>query len=457
MKTRLALLIVALMTIIGLMRADEVVTVSSTSTDISENLDLKAVANLFGQVKNLEEFEQELNSEESHLNNLDLNGDGLIDYLRVVEMESEGRHLIIIQAVLAKDVYQDVACIYVEKDEADQVTVQVVGDEYIYGANYIIEPVYIYRPLLWDWFWASTWTCWSSPWYWNYYPSWWCYSCAPWTPYAYYHHICNYHYHHYGCTYHYASAPHHGMREMRLSDRGRSLSRREFATTNPGRSFSVRNAGYTNARSIDARRSTAYRESVGRSIQDGSIGARRTGTFGTSASSRGSIVTTATRVGGSRALNTNKSRNTNAGVTTFGSSFARRSTTNTSRSSEATTNTGRSAVTTSTTPRRTAATGSRTSTPARTSTYNSNSYGKRSAATSTTSTRSSSSTTRAVSTPARSSSSTTRTVSTPTRSSTYSGSSSTRSGSYSGSSSRGSYSGSSSSHSGGYSGSSRRR
>ena len=40
--------------------ADETVTVSATNADISENLDLKTVATLFGQAKDLEQFEQML-------------------------------------------------------------------------------------------------------------------------------------------------------------------------------------------------------------------------------------------------------------------------------------------------------------------------------------------------------------------------------------------------------------
>jgi hypothetical protein len=32
-------------------------------------------------------------------------------------------------AVLAKDIFQDVASIYVEKDEKNEVSVQVIGDE----------------------------------------------------------------------------------------------------------------------------------------------------------------------------------------------------------------------------------------------------------------------------------------------------------------------------------------
>ena len=127
--------------------ADETVTVTATSSDISENLDLKTVATLFGQAKDLEQFEQLLNNPDSAFSNLDLNGDGEVDYLRVIETADNNRHLVVIQAVLARDIYQDVASIFVEKDNQSQsITVQVIGDEYVYGTDYIIEPVYIHRP-----------------------------------------------------------------------------------------------------------------------------------------------------------------------------------------------------------------------------------------------------------------------------------------------------------------------
>ena len=66
------------------MRADETITVSANSSDISDGLDLKVVAKLFAQAKNLEEFENLLNNPDSAFCNLDLNGDGEIDFIRVV-------------------------------------------------------------------------------------------------------------------------------------------------------------------------------------------------------------------------------------------------------------------------------------------------------------------------------------------------------------------------------------
>ena len=101
---------------LSIARADQTVTVTATNSDISQDLDLKTVATLFGQAKDLEQFEQMLNNPDSAFSNLDLNGDGNVDYLRVIETADQSRHLVVIQAVLAKDVYQDVASIFVEKD-----------------------------------------------------------------------------------------------------------------------------------------------------------------------------------------------------------------------------------------------------------------------------------------------------------------------------------------------------
>ena len=240
-----------LLTAVALMSAalwaDETITVSANSTDISQALDLKVVANLFAEAKNLEEFETKLNDPSEFYNNLDLNGDGDVDYIRVVEVGEGTKRMIILQAILAKDIYQDIATIYVEKDANDQVSVQIIGDEYVYGTNYIIEPVYIYRPVIYDWFWSPAWYAWYSPWYWGYYPGWWYHHhCIAWD--MYWHHCYAYHHHHHHCSYRYGRTPHHGYHEMYARHAG--VSRREYATAHPERSFSSRNAGMTNARSL---------------------------------------------------------------------------------------------------------------------------------------------------------------------------------------------------------------
>lgn len=287
----------------SIMRADQTVTVTATSTDISQNLDLKTVATLFGQAKDLEQFEQMLNNPDSAFSNLDLNGDGEVDYLRVIETADDDRHLVVIQAVLAKDIYQDVASIFVEKDEKNQVTVQVVGDEYIYGANYIIEPVYIYRPYIYDWFWGPSWVCWHSPYYWGYWPSWWHpFYCV--DPFLYWDHCYWHHYHYPICSY--RTGHHHHPHYASMRDRVR---RNDFAQRHPERSFETRNASrnMSNAMSIDQTRRTSMREAsalrgnvdrtantrVNTSTTRGNAQATRNATYGSSnvrnTTTRGSV------------------------------------------------------------------------------------------------------------------------------------------------------------------------
>ncbi len=301
---------------LSIVRADQTVTVTATNADISEDLDLKTVATLFGQAKDLEQFEQMLNNPDSAFSNLDLNGDGNVDYLRVIETADQNHHLIVIQAVLAKDIYQDVASIFVEKDpESESVTVQVIGDEYIYGADYIIEPVYIYRPVIYDWFWGPSWVCWHSPFYWDYWPTWWHpYHCI--AHHLYWDHIYWHHHYYPICTY--RTGHHHHPHYAPMRDR---VSRSDYATRHPERSFASRNASrnYTNARSFDRNRQTAVRSASDSRVGTDSRGAatrvsnRSTATasrtFGSS-NVRSSADNAATR--GTATRNTSVSRGTSS-------------------------------------------------------------------------------------------------------------------------------------------------
>ena len=372
--------------------ADETVTVTATSSDISENLDLKTVATLFGQAKDLEQFEALLNNPDSAFSNLDLNGDGEVDYLRVIETADDNRHLVVIQAVLAKDIYQDVASIFVEKDANNQVTVQVIGDEYIYGADYIIEPVYIYQPVIYDWFWGPSWVCWHSPYYWGYWPGWWRpYYCI--DPFLYWDHCYWHHYHHPICSYRTGHHHHHHYRPMH--DRVR---RNDLAHRHPDRSFATRNASrnVTNARSFEQSRRTAVRDA-------------------------NATRTTATRGSATRVNTSSTSRGNAAQVSrnaTYGSTNVRGTAT---RGSATRGNATRTSPTTTTTTRTSTTTQRGTVAPSRTSATRSNSVStttrtqpsRSSVSTSTTPSRSSSAV-RSSSTPARSSSSAVRSSSSST-------------------------------------------
>ena len=146
------------------------VTVTNYNTDLSFYLDLNAVAAAFAESRTVAEFEQLLNSSRYMINNLDLNRDGWIDYLRVIETHRGVYHTFLIQACLGPSLYQDVATLVAEH-RPNALYVEVIGDRWLYGPNYIVRPVFIKRPPLWGVFGRPSYAAWTSPYYYGYWPS----------------------------------------------------------------------------------------------------------------------------------------------------------------------------------------------------------------------------------------------------------------------------------------------
>ncbi|WP_316633480.1 hypothetical protein [uncultured Flavobacterium sp.] len=181
MKTKL--LLIAIIAIgFASCTAQSQTTVYAKNSDISDNLDLRAVASMFGESANLQDFERRLNDPKYQISNLDLNDDNQVDYLRVIESVENRTHVVIIQAVLDRDVYQDVATIDIERDNYNRVNVQVVGNTYLYGDNYIYEPVYNVTPVIYTSFWVTNYRPYYSTWGWGYYPTYY----SAWRPYPVY-------------------------------------------------------------------------------------------------------------------------------------------------------------------------------------------------------------------------------------------------------------------------------
>lgn len=143
--------------------------VTALSQDVSLHLDLQAVGAAFAQCSSVQAFEYLLNNSSYMLSNLDLNRDGYIDYLRVLETTNGYAHVFLIQAVLAPNVFQDVATIVAEVSK--QSYVQIIGAPYIYGPNYIVQPTYYTTPVIYAYLTSRNYQPWRSPWYWNHYPS----------------------------------------------------------------------------------------------------------------------------------------------------------------------------------------------------------------------------------------------------------------------------------------------
>jgi hypothetical protein len=113
---------------------------ANPATEAGENLDLHGVLELFRVAENLEALEKALNQESSEVNNLDLDENGDVDYVRLEEHVEGLVHVIVLQVPLGENDYQDVATIEIEKMSDNDFTLQIVGNEELYGENYIIEP-----------------------------------------------------------------------------------------------------------------------------------------------------------------------------------------------------------------------------------------------------------------------------------------------------------------------------
>ncbi len=184
-----------------------------------DNFNLYAALKVFQESKTLEAFERAINDPEKKINNLDLNGDDQIDYIRVEDKVKDNVHSITLKVGLDKSEDQDIAVFVVTRESEKKVYVQVVGDEDLYGKNYIIEPNYEgnerpnpgfqsefaeeYIPAArnnityvevanWpivQYIYVPAYNPWVSNWGWNRYPQWW----RPRRPYS-WHWYAGFHY-----------------------------------------------------------------------------------------------------------------------------------------------------------------------------------------------------------------------------------------------------------------------
>lgn len=176
---------------------------STTSSTVEaevpgDNFSLEGALELFKKSASPEEFEKMLNSSDSKVNNLDLNNDGQIDYVKVIDRNEGNVHAFILQAVLSETESQDVAVIELEKLADGKAVLQITGDADVYGIETIIEPTEEVRVNagyttdratvnVWTWpsvqyVYSPYYSIWISPWTWAYHPFWW----RPWVPIAYY-------------------------------------------------------------------------------------------------------------------------------------------------------------------------------------------------------------------------------------------------------------------------------
>jgi hypothetical protein len=156
---------------------------------------LEGALELFKQSRTLMDFERRLNTQENWVNNLDLNYDGRIDYIRVEHRRQGNYHAIILQALLGRYEVQDVAVIGIEIIGPREAVLQIIGAEDLYGEEVIVEPVdgyhdsrrgyhsnyggyvnvYHWPPV--QYILGRQYRVYTSPYRWEYYPAWW----SPWV------------------------------------------------------------------------------------------------------------------------------------------------------------------------------------------------------------------------------------------------------------------------------------
>ncbi len=180
---------------------DDQMTEDSTGLP-GDHFSLEGAMDLFKKAESLEDFEKLLNTEDNNVNNLDLNEDGKIDYIRVVDQMDGDVHAIVLQVPVSEKESQDIAVIELEKTGSENAVLQIVGDEDLYGEQVISEPFdeetveqngnhgpaamsptvavvvnvwgwpcvrFVYRP---------AYVAYVSPWRWGLYPAYW----RPWRP-----------------------------------------------------------------------------------------------------------------------------------------------------------------------------------------------------------------------------------------------------------------------------------
>ena len=171
-----------------------------------DNFSLEGSLEMFQKATSPEDFEKLINTQQNYVNNLDLNEDSDIDYIKVIDTQDGNTHVFVLQVAVSETENQDIAIIALEKTGENEAILQIIGDEDIFGEEVIVEAsdgeqeiidedaprrgpsvYYPNRPFVvvnvWGWpcvrhVYAPTYRPWKSPWRWRVYPSYW----TPWRP-----------------------------------------------------------------------------------------------------------------------------------------------------------------------------------------------------------------------------------------------------------------------------------
>ena len=227
-----------------------------------DHFSLEAALAMFKSSANTSEFEKRINDSKNGVNNLDLNGDGRVDFLKVKTGGEGDDRMVVISSVLSKVESQDVAVIEISRKGKEQALLQIVGDADLYGNSRVVEPyvegegdeidkgphanlngsvadIWVnvwFWPCV-TWFYGPGYIVYVSPWYWDFYPEWW----MPWPPYTYvvFYGYCEPYHHHYHHVHVHRTAHIHQTVYMPRRESSRQVVRkfekpvREYRDKNP--------------------------------------------------------------------------------------------------------------------------------------------------------------------------------------------------------------------------------
>lgn len=142
------------------------------SQDAADGLDLQAVLEMTKTVKSAKELERKLNKS-GGVNNLDLNDDGEVDFIKVTEFGSKEDEAwgFSLTTEPVKGEEQEVATIEIEKTGEQEAQVQVRGNEHIYGHDHYYHNRFGFGDFLLMSYLLRPHPFYISPFYYGYYPT----------------------------------------------------------------------------------------------------------------------------------------------------------------------------------------------------------------------------------------------------------------------------------------------
>jgi hypothetical protein len=104
-----------------------------------DHFSLQGALDMFKNASSPEDFEKLINTSSKNVNNLDLNNDGEVDYIKVIDKPGNNVHAFILQVAVSETENQDIAVIELEKTGDTTAILQIIGDEDIFGEQVIVE------------------------------------------------------------------------------------------------------------------------------------------------------------------------------------------------------------------------------------------------------------------------------------------------------------------------------